>query len=114
MNVDLSLAGEFETSSASVRSDQRIADAQLNPLASTRAVELGHIQLAFVQVLVASSHAATNVSGIPVGGRDKFVDVFIATVATHVESQRLAHYRNAANCSFVCKAAHRRALGRAC
>ena len=104
MNVNLSLAGECETRSASVRSDQRIADVQLNPLASTRAAELGHIQLAFVQVLVASSHAATNVSCIPVGGRDKLVNVFVAAVATHVKGQRLAHHRNAADCSFVSKA----------
>ena len=113
VDINFSLAGKCKSSGASIGCDQGVADGQLNPLTCTCAVEFRNIQLAFIQVLIAGSHTATNVSSIPVSSSYKLVDVLIAAVAAHVEGQWLAHHRNATHSGLVRKTSHGCALGRA-
>ena len=89
-----------------------IGHCQLHPGAGAVGVELGCVELAAVQVLVAHGHAVGGV-GIgcaPHGGGHKLVDVFAARIITHVNAQRLADHGLAKGSAFVCKAAQRGAL----
>ena len=69
-----SLAGKAESGSL----DLGVVDAELQPLTFASDVELGGVQLALVEVLVACCDAAADVGCVPVFGADKFVDVFVA------------------------------------
>ena len=69
-----------------------VAQRQLDPLPRAVAGELGHVQLASVQVLVADGHAVgrARIGRAPVGARHPLVDVFAARIVAHVHRQRLA------------------------
>ena len=68
------LAGKAESSGL----DQRVVDAEFQPLTFAGFVELGSVQLALGEVFIACCDATTNVGCVPGLGADKFVDVFVA------------------------------------
>ena len=96
------LAGKAESGGL----DQRVIDAELQPLAFASDVELRHVQLALVEVFIACCDTAANVGCVPGLCTDKFVDVFVAGIAAHVKGQGLANHWNTANCGLVRKATH--------
>ena len=89
---------------------RRDVDAQFEPVARAVGIELGGVQLAFVQVLVAGGNAAADIAGVPDRGADELVDVFVARVAAHVDREGLADFGQAEDRGFVREAAHRDAL----
>ena len=93
VDVDLLLVGEAERRSR----DQRVGDSELHPLARAVVIELGDIELAAVQVLVARGHAVggRGVSSRPDGGGHPLVDVLVLRVAAHVHRDGLAHHGQA-------------------
>ena len=95
-----------------VAGNGRVGQRQLDPCAGAVGIELGNVQLATVQVLVAHGHRVGGVcvGGAPQRGGDKLVDVFATGVVAHVHRQGLAHHDLAEGGAFVREAAQGGAL----
>ena len=105
----IGLAGKFV---GAVVGNAWIGDGQFQPFALAGSVEASDIQFAFAQVLVTRHHAAAHITRVPHGGGDKFVDVLVARIAAHVESQWLTCLRQATHSGFVRKSSHGHTLDR--
>ena len=86
-------------------------ETQQNPLAAAVVVEAGGVELALGKVFVAGLGAGALVFGRPLGLAHELVDVFIATIATHIDRKWLALYGLAKYSGFMHKSAQRNSFG---